>query len=48
MANTFLVGMENYQKKIGAKVRPTDDKIDSEILYNKYDIFKNLYYLYML
>jgi cytochrome c-type biogenesis protein CcsB len=48
MANTFLVGMENYQKKMGAKVRPSDDKIDSEILYNKYDIFKNLYYLYML
>lgn len=48
MANTFLVGMENYQKKEGKAVRPSDDKIDSEILYNKYDIFKNLYYLYML
>ena len=48
MANTFLVGMENYQKKEGKAVRPTDDKIDSEIMYNKYDIFKNLYYLYML
>lgn len=48
MANTFLVGMENYQKKMGAKVRPSDDKIDSEITYNKYDIFKKLYYLYML
>jgi cytochrome c-type biogenesis protein CcsB len=48
MANTFLVGMENYQKKIGKAVRPNDDKIDSEIMYNKYDIFKNLYYLYML
>lgn len=48
MANTFLVGMENYQKKEGKAVRPSEDKIDSEILYNKYDIFKNLYYLYML
>ena len=48
MANTFLVGMENYQKKEGKSVRPSDDKIDSEIMYNKYDIFKNLYYLYML
>ncbi len=48
MANTFLVGMENYQKKEGKDVRPSDDKINSEILYNKYDIFKNLYYLYML
>jgi cytochrome c-type biogenesis protein CcsB len=48
MSNTFLVGMENYQKKEGSAVRPSDDKIDSEILYNKYDVFKNLYYLYML
>jgi cytochrome c-type biogenesis protein CcsB len=48
MANTFLVGIENFQKKVGKAVRPSDDKIDSEIMYNKYDIFKNLYYLYML
>ncbi|WP_298136890.1 cytochrome c biogenesis protein CcsA [Flavobacterium sp.] len=48
MANTFLVGMENYQKKEGKAVRPSDDKIDSEIMYNRYDIFKNLYYLYLL
>lgn len=46
-ANTFLVGMENYQKKFGAKVRPSDDKIDSEILYNKYDVFQKLPYLYL-
>ena len=48
VANTYLVGMENYQKKEGKAVRPSDKKIDSEIMYNKYDIFKNLYYLYML
>lgn len=47
MANTFLVGLENYQKKIGAAVRPSDDKIDSEILYNKYDVFQKLPYLYI-
>lgn len=47
MANTFLVGMENYQKKFGGKVRPSDDKIDSEILYNKYDVFQKLPYLYI-
>lgn len=46
-ANTFLVGMENYQKKYGAKVRPSEDKIDSEILYNKYDVFQKLPYLYL-
>lgn len=47
-ANFFLKSMENYQIKFGSKVRPTEDKISSEILYNKYDIFKKLYYLYML
>lgn len=47
-ANTFLVGMENYQKKFGSKVRPSEEKINSEILYNKYDIFKKLYYWYMI
>ena len=47
-ANFFLQSIENYQKKFGSKVRPTDDKISSEIMYNKYDIFKKLYYLYML
>lgn len=47
-ANFFLQSIENYQKKFGSSVRPSDDKISSEITYNKYDIFKNLYYLYML
>jgi len=47
-ANFFLQSMENYQKKFGSAVRPNDDKISSEIMYNKYDIFKKLYYLYML
>lgn len=47
-ANFFLQSIENYQKKFGAAVRPSEDKIDSEITYNKYDIFKKLYYLYML
>ncbi len=47
MANTFLVGLENYQRKMGAAVRPSDNKIDSEILYNKYDVFQKLPYLYL-
>ncbi|WP_243389011.1 cytochrome c biogenesis protein [Flavobacterium aurantiibacter] len=47
-ANTLVNGMENYQKKFGASVRPSDDKIDAEIAYNKYDIFKNLFWMYML
>jgi ABC-type transport system involved in cytochrome c biogenesis permease subunit len=47
MANTFLVGLENYQKKYGKEVRPSDQKIDYEILYNKYDVFQKLPYLYL-
>jgi cytochrome c-type biogenesis protein CcsB len=48
LANTMLLGMENYQKKYGKAVRPTDDQISSEILLNKFDVFKNLFWLYML
>jgi cytochrome c-type biogenesis protein CcsB len=48
MANTMIVGIEDYQKKFGSAVRPSDEKIDTEILYNKYDVFKNLFWLYML
>ena len=39
--------LDGYQKRYGAAVRPSDEKIASEIMYNKYDIFKKLYYLYM-
>ncbi|WP_333667177.1 cytochrome c biogenesis protein, partial [Flavobacterium sp.] len=47
MANTYLVGMENYQKKFGKAVRPSDEKINYEILYNKYDVFQKLPYWYL-
>lgn len=47
LPNSLLIGLENYQKKYGAAVRPSDDKIKSEILYNKYDIFKKLFAWYM-
>jgi cytochrome c-type biogenesis protein CcsB len=48
LSNSLLIGLEKYQKKYGASVRPSEEKIDSEILYNKYDIFKKLYSWYML
>ena len=48
LANTMILGLEKYQKKYGSAVRPSDEKISSEVLYNKYDVFKNLYYLYMM
>ena len=48
LANSLLEGIEKYQKKYGYEVRPSDQKIDSEILYNKFDVFKKLYSYYML
>jgi cytochrome c-type biogenesis protein CcsB len=47
LANTMILGIEKFQKKYGSAVRPSDDKINTEITYNKYDIFKNLFWLYM-
>jgi cytochrome c-type biogenesis protein CcsB len=48
MPNTYLLGMENYQKKFGKAVRPSDEKISYEILYNKYDVFQKLPYGYLI
>ncbi|MFC7773437.1 cytochrome c biogenesis protein CcsA [Flavobacterium sp. GCM10027622] len=48
LANSLVTGIEKYQKKYGAKVRPSDKQIDLEIKYNKYDIFKKLYKWYLL
>lgn len=48
LPNNLLIGLKKYQEKFGAKVIPSDDKINSEVLYNKYDIFKRLFYLYLL
>lgn len=47
-ANMYLEGMKNYQKKYGASVLPDDQKIEAEVLYNKYDIFKSLFVYYLL
>src|SRR5690606_1423687 len=47
-ADFYLEGITKFQKKHGSAVMPSPEKIDSEIMYNKYDIFKNLYYMYML
>lgn len=47
LPNSLLAGLGNYQKKFGAAVMPQPDKIDAEILYNKYDIFKKLFSWYL-
>lgn len=46
-ANSVIANIEKVQKQFGSKVRPSDDRIDLEITYNKYDIFKNLFWLYL-
>ncbi|VXB02909.1 Cytochrome C biogenesis protein [Flavobacterium sp. 9AF] len=48
LANSLLIGLKNYQSKYGKNVMLSDEKIKIEVLYNKYDIFKRLFYLYML
>ena len=47
-ADSLLVGLQKYQLKYGSKVMPSKEKIETEVLYNRYDIFKRLYYLYMI
>ncbi len=42
-ANTVLNNLMDYQRKLGGEIMPSEDKIDAELLYNKYDVFKSLY-----
>lgn len=47
-ADELLGSIKSFQKKFGSEVIPTEEKIRTEILYNKYDIFRNLFWMYML
>ena len=46
-ADQILQGIQNFQKKYGAEVYPTEKKIKFEIAYNKYDVFKKLFSYYL-
>ena len=46
-ADNLLESIEGYQKKFGATVMPSADKIEAEILYNNYDVFKKLFSWYL-
>ena len=46
-ADEYLDSLIGFQKKHGSKVMPSEEKITSEILYNKYDVFQKLPYWYM-
>ncbi len=47
-ADKALNGISNYQRKIGAAVYPSDTKIETEILYNKLNIFEKLWPFFFL
>jgi len=46
-ADNLVESINGFQKKFGSKVRPSEQKIDAEIAYNKYDVFKVLPYWYI-
>jgi len=46
-ADELLESINSYQRKFGNEVMPSDQKIKSEIILNKYDIFKKLFSWYM-
>ncbi|PKB18421.1 cytochrome c-type biogenesis protein CcsB [Flavobacterium sp. 5] len=46
-ADELLGSIDGFQKKFGSKVRPTEDKIDLEIAYNKYDLLQKLPFAYL-
>ena len=45
-ANKLLDAFKQNQKNHGSEVMPTDQKINTEVVYNKLDIFNHLYKLY--
>uniref|UniRef100_UPI0035637732 cytochrome c biogenesis protein n=1 Tax=Seonamhaeicola sp. TaxID=1912245 RepID=UPI0035637732 len=46
-AEKLLEAFKKTQHKYGSEVMLSDDKIKTEVLYNKYDIFKKLFSWYM-
>ncbi|WP_281336048.1 cytochrome c biogenesis protein [Flavobacterium eburneipallidum] len=46
-ADGLLESLNGFQRKYGSKVRPSEDKISMEILYNQYDVFQKLPYWYL-
>jgi len=47
-ANELLNSIKGFQKKFGGEVMPSEKKLETEILYNKYDVFRNLFAMYMI
>lgn len=47
-ADTFLKALKQNQLNYGKDLMPSEDKINAEILYNKYNIFEKLFLWYMM
>ncbi len=47
VANEYLNSVHQFQRKYGTAVMPTERKVELELFYNKYDIFKSLFQYYM-
>jgi len=47
-ADDLLESIHGFQRKFGSNVLPTEEKVTTEILYNKYDVFQNLILWYIL
>ena len=47
-ADKYLKMIHDYQRKYGYEVIPSERKVKLELFYNKYDIFKGLFWKYML
>lgn len=47
-ADQYLESIHSYQQKFGAEVMPSKEKVKAELLYNEYDVFRNLFWMYML
>ena len=47
-ADEYLESMHKFQRKYGSEVIPSERKIELELFYNEYDIFKGLFWKYML
>jgi hypothetical protein len=47
-ADELLESITGFQKTFGSKVRPSEERITSEVLYNKYDVFNKLTTWYIL
>jgi cytochrome c-type biogenesis protein CcsB len=47
-ANSAIKKIINYQKKYGASVLPSENKLKAEMFYNKANIFETIYPIYLL